>query len=58
MPERSERPDPLRDMNRKEAQRKRSRASRLAELALWIGVALLTAFVLVQLSERILPTNF
>lgn len=32
--------------------------SRLLELLLWAGVAILTAVILVLLSERFLPTNF
>jgi hypothetical protein len=37
---------------------KRSWKSRTAELLLWATVALLTAVVLVRMSERLLPTNF
>lgn len=32
--------------------------SRLLELLLWAAVAVLTAVILVLLSERFLPTNF
>jgi hypothetical protein len=38
--------------------RRRSWASRLGELLVWVGVAVLTAVVLVLLSDRLLPTNF
>lgn len=31
---------------------------RLAELALWVVVAIVTALVMVALSERLLPANF
>lgn len=31
---------------------------RIAEFLLWTTVALVTAYVLVQLSERILPVNY
>lgn len=37
---------------------KRSWKSRLGELALWAIVSLITAFILVQLSESLLPANF
>jgi hypothetical protein len=37
---------------------KRSWKSRLGELALWAAVAIITALVLIQLSEELLPTNF
>lgn len=37
---------------------KRTWPSRLAELALWATVALVTAVILVRMSERLLPTNF
>jgi hypothetical protein len=37
---------------------KRSWKSRLGELALWMLVSLVTAFILVQLSETLLPANF
>ena len=37
---------------------KRSWKSRLGELALWAIVSLVTAFILVQLSESLLPANF
>ena len=37
---------------------KRSWRSRLLELLAWTAVAVLTAVILVQLSERLLPANF
>jgi hypothetical protein len=37
---------------------KRSWKSRLLELALWVGVSLATAFTMILLSEKFLPTNF
>lgn len=37
---------------------KRSWKSRLAELLLWTAVAVLTAVILVVLSDRLLPPNF
>ncbi len=37
---------------------KRSWKSRLLELLFWIGIAVLTAVILVQVSERVLPPNF
>ncbi len=37
---------------------KRSWKSRLGELFLWFLLSLLIAFVLVQLSETLLPANF
>lgn len=37
---------------------KRSWKSRLLELLLWAAVAVVTAVVLVMLSEEILPANF
>jgi hypothetical protein len=37
---------------------KRSWKSRIAELLVWATVAILTAVVLVRMSERLLPTNF
>ena len=37
---------------------KRPWKNRLLELALWTAVAILTAVVLVSMSERLLPTNF
>ncbi len=37
---------------------KRSWKSRLGELALWAIISLVTAFILVQLSESLLPANF
>lgn len=40
------------------AKTRRSWKSRLIELALWIAVALITAGVLIALSENLLPTNF
>lgn len=36
----------------------RSWKSRLAELALWAAIAILTAVILVVLSERLLPESF
>lgn len=38
--------------------RGRSPVSRLAEVILWAAVALVTAAVLVMLSETLLPSNF
>jgi hypothetical protein len=38
--------------------KRRSWKSRLLELSLWVGVAIVTAAILVMLSERILPANF
>jgi len=38
--------------------KRRSWRSRLLELALWAGVSLATAVILVSLSEKLLPTNF
>lgn len=38
--------------------KRRSWPSRLLELALWAGVSLATAAILVSLSERLLPSNF
>jgi hypothetical protein len=38
--------------------KRRSWRSRLLELALWLAVAIITAAVLVLLSEDLLPTNF
>ncbi len=38
--------------------RRRSWKSRLLELLLWTGVSIVTALVLINLSERLLPTNF
>ena len=38
--------------------RKRSWKSRLAELALWVAVAIGTALFLVWVTERIAPPNF
>jgi len=37
---------------------KRPRRSGLAEFALWAAVALLTAVILISMSETLLPTNF
>ena len=37
---------------------KRSWKSRLGEFALWALLSLVIAFVLVQLSETLLPANF
>ena len=37
---------------------RRSWKSRLLELGAWIVVALITAGILIALSENILPTNF
>ncbi len=37
---------------------KRSWKSRLGELALWALVSLVTAFIMIQLSETLLPANF
>ena len=37
---------------------RRSWKSRLLELAAWVVVALITAGILIALSENILPTNF
>lgn len=37
---------------------KRSWKSRLGELALWAIVSLVTAFILVQLVETLMPANF
>jgi hypothetical protein len=36
----------------------RSRKARVVEFLIWSAVAIITALILVQLSERILPTNF
>lgn len=36
----------------------RSRTARIAEFLVWSAVAIITAVILVQLSERLLPTNF
>lgn len=36
----------------------RSWKSRLGELALWVAVAILTAVVMILVSERLLPANF
>jgi hypothetical protein len=38
--------------------RRRSWRSRLAELALWIAVAIGTAVALVWITERLAPPNF
>jgi hypothetical protein len=37
---------------------KRSWKSKLIELALWAALSVITAVVLVLLSEKILPSNF
>jgi hypothetical protein len=37
---------------------RRSWKSRLLELALWIAVALITAAIMISLSETLLPNNF
>jgi hypothetical protein len=37
---------------------KRSWKSRLGELLLWTLVSLATAFILIRLSETLLPANF
>ena len=37
---------------------KRSWKSRLAEFALWATIAIVTAVILVLLSEQLLPENF
>ncbi len=37
---------------------KRSWKSRLLELLFWTAIAVLTAVILVQISERVLPPNF
>lgn len=37
---------------------KRSWKSRVGELLLWTAVAVLTAVILVALSDRLLPPNF
>lgn len=37
---------------------RRSWKSRLAELALWATIAIITAVVMVLLSEELLPSNF
>ena len=37
---------------------KRSRRSRLLEVLMWVGVAILTAVILVYATERFLPANF
>ena len=36
----------------------RSRGSRLAELLVWVAVAIATAVLLVLLTERLAPPNF
>lgn len=38
--------------------RRRSWKSRLLELSLWLLVAVITAIVLVLVSDKVLPTNF
>jgi hypothetical protein len=37
---------------------KRSWKSRLLELAMWICISIITAVILVALSEKLLPENF
>jgi hypothetical protein len=37
---------------------RRSWKSRLLELALWAAVALVTAAIMISLSETLLPSNF
>ena len=37
---------------------KRSWKSRLLELLFWAAIAVLTAVILVQVSEKVLPPNF
>jgi hypothetical protein len=37
---------------------KRSWKSRLLELAMWVAISILTAVILVSLSEKLLPANF
>jgi hypothetical protein len=37
---------------------KRPWKSRLAELLLWLAVAVLTAVIMISMSERLLPANF
>jgi hypothetical protein len=37
---------------------RRSWKSRLLELALWTAVALITAAIMISLSETLLPSNF
>lgn len=37
---------------------KRSWRSRLLELAFWIALSVITAVILVSLSEKLLPANF
>lgn len=37
---------------------KRSWKSRLMEFALWVAVSIITAVILVSLSEKLLPANF
>jgi hypothetical protein len=38
--------------------KRRSWKSRLLELALWVAIAIVTAVILVMLSEQLLPSNF
>ena len=38
--------------------RRRSWKSRMLELLLWAGLSIVTAVVLISLSDRLLPTNF
>lgn len=40
-----------------EKHRRRSRGSKIAEFLFWTAVALLTAWILIQNIERILPAN-
>lgn len=40
------------------APRKRPWKLRLAELLLWFSVAVITAVIMVSLSEKLLPANF
>lgn len=47
----------MKDERPVEAPKRRSVRARLLELAFWAAVALITAWVLVQNTERILPAN-
>lgn len=38
--------------------KKRSWKSRLLELALWAAVSIVTALIMIALSNKLLPTNF
>ena len=40
------------------ARRKRSWKSRLLELALWAALSIVTAIIMVALSDTLLPNNF